>query len=118
MACGCIAIGYAGGGGAEYLLPDLSYPVPDGDIVAFARTVEQVLTEHARDPASLAEKARRASAFVLDRYSIAREEQTCIAAWQAIAGEPRGDGKAIGRAAGGLVWESQAPIKWQVRTGK
>jgi glycosyltransferase involved in cell wall biosynthesis len=72
MACGCIAIGYAGGGGVEYLLPELSYPVPDGDIVAFARTVEQVLTEHARDPGNLAEMARRASAFVLDKYSMAR----------------------------------------------
>lgn len=114
MACGCIVIGYAGGGGAEYLLPELSYPVPDGDIVTFARTVEEVLAEHARDPAQLAEKARRASAFILDTYSVEREERSCIAAWRAIAGEPTAGATIVEGGAKGLVWESQSPIRWQI----
>lgn len=106
MACGCTVIGYPGGGGAEYLLPEFSYPVPDGDIVAFARTVEEVLGEHTRNPGLLAEKGRRASEFILDRYSVEREEQSCLAAWREIAGVPTGQATGDGGLVKGRVWDS------------
>ncbi len=116
MACGCIVIGYTGGGGDEYFLPEWSYPVPDGDIVTFARTVEEVLADHSRGAAHLAEKRRRASQFILEQYSVEREEASCLAAWREIAGEPRAGAPA--NAASGLVWESQAPIRWQIGARK
>ncbi len=89
MACGCIVVGYAGGGGKDYLLPEFSYPIPDGDIVAFARTVEEVLAEQIQDSARLFEKGRRASEFIRSRYSIKREEETCVAAWREITSKSK-----------------------------
>ena len=118
MACGCLVIGYTGGGGDEYFLPEWSYPVPDGDIVTFAQTVEAVLAGHSRGDADLAEKRRRASEFILDRYSVEREEASCLAAWREIAGEPRAGAAASAPPASGLVWESQAPVRWRIGTPK
>ncbi len=54
MACGAIVVGYDGFGGAEYLLPELSFPVPTGDLVAFAQTLEHVLRLEEEQPGAAA----------------------------------------------------------------
>jgi glycosyltransferase involved in cell wall biosynthesis len=86
MACGAIVIGYDGGGGREYLLPELSYPVRSADVVAVAASVEQVLAEFGERPESLRELGRRASDFVSSEYSPAVEEKELLAAWSTILG--------------------------------
>jgi hypothetical protein len=84
MACGCVVIGYHGMGGSEYFLPEFSYPVAYGDIVAYAKTVERVLELHRADPARLAAQAARAGAFVRQTYSCATEEADLLRAWRAL----------------------------------
>jgi hypothetical protein len=85
MACGCIVVGYHGMGGAEFFLPEFSYPTPYGDIVAYAQTVERVLEAHRARPAELAAQAERAARFVRETYSNANEEADLLRAWRALA---------------------------------
>jgi glycosyltransferase involved in cell wall biosynthesis len=85
MACGCAVAGYHGYGGREFLTAEHAFPVDAGDIVGFARTVEDLL---ARDPADLQAAGARAAAFVAARYSPQRERESVLAAWGALCGAP------------------------------
>ena len=71
MACGSYVVGYPGQGGREYFDPAYCAPVPDGDLLAYARAVEQAIADHDhdRDPAGFGGRGRLASQRVLDRYS-------------------------------------------------
>jgi len=69
MSCGCVAIGYHGMGGREYFNNAFSYPVEQGDIVAYVQVVEKVLEDYRRDPELLVERGRMAAAFVSERFS-------------------------------------------------
>jgi glycosyltransferase involved in cell wall biosynthesis len=83
MACGCAVAGYHGYGGREFVTAEHAFPVDTGDIVGFARTVEDLL---ARDPAELQATGARAAAFVAERYSPRRERASVLAAWGALSG--------------------------------
>jgi glycosyltransferase involved in cell wall biosynthesis len=84
MACGCVVIGYHGYGGREYFRLELSYPVPVGDTIPFARTVEGVLQAYRNNPAPLQRQGAQAAAFVREHYSPAREEQDIVSFWRGI----------------------------------
>lgn len=84
MACGCIAIGFHGGGGREFFKPEFSYPIEQGDIIEFARTVEEVIQSYENNPAPILEKGRIAAEFIRDYYSPENEEVEVVSAWQAI----------------------------------
>jgi glycosyltransferase involved in cell wall biosynthesis len=84
MACGAMVVGFDGNGGREYLLPELSYPIPTADVVAVAATVEQVLADFRLRPERLRERGQRASDFVRSEYSPGAEEEELLAAWSAI----------------------------------
>jgi glycosyltransferase involved in cell wall biosynthesis len=81
MACGAIVVGYDGFGGREYMLPDFAFPVPTGDLRAFAGSLEQVLALNDRRPEELSERAARAATFIRERYSPEREESELLTAW-------------------------------------
>jgi len=83
MASGCITIGYDGMGGREYFTPEFAYPVAHGDIVAFARAVEEVIHLYEKNPESLNQKTQSASRFITGRYSAEREEKDAIDFWTA-----------------------------------
>ena len=85
MACGCAVAGCHGYGGREFFTADHAFPVDTGDVVGFARTVEDLL---ARDPAELEATGARAAAFIAEHYSPARERESVVAAWGALAGAP------------------------------
>jgi glycosyltransferase involved in cell wall biosynthesis len=84
MACGCIVIGYHGWGGREYLRPEFAYPVAVGDVLAFARTVEQVIGVYGTAHQGLRRKAAAAASFIRQHYSVAYEAQDIVSAWQTI----------------------------------
>jgi glycosyltransferase involved in cell wall biosynthesis len=84
MACGCIVIGYHGGGGKEFFQPDLSFPVEDGDIVGFARTIEKVIEAYNQDSSCFSDMRKKASEFIRERYSPEREEQELVDIWNNI----------------------------------
>jgi len=81
MACGCIVVGFHGMGGREFFRLDHCYPVPQGDLLAFAQTVERVIHVADRSPEILTDQGRRAAAFINDNYSLAREESDVISFW-------------------------------------
>lgn len=86
MACGCVAIGYHGGGGREFFRPEFSYPIEQGDIVGFARTVEEVLWTYEQDPGAILSQGRMAADYISTEYAQKREEEEVTAMWQAIIG--------------------------------
>lgn len=86
MASGAIAIGYHGNGGREYFKPEFSYPIEVGDIIGFAKTVEQVIQQCDRDITSILNKAKQASQYILQNYSMEREEADLIGVWAQILG--------------------------------
>jgi glycosyltransferase involved in cell wall biosynthesis len=84
MLSGCLVIGYHGSGGREYFLPEFSWPVEAGDIIGFARAVEQVILRLHREPQALAARTVAAREFVLEQYSQEREEHDIVHFWDAL----------------------------------
>jgi hypothetical protein len=84
MACGCVVVGFHGGGGKEFFKPEFSYPIEQGDIIGFARTVEEVIEAARANETSIFEKGRAAAAFIRNAYSPEREEKEVLDAWHAI----------------------------------
>jgi hypothetical protein len=84
MASGCIVIGFHGGGGREFFNPEFSYPIEQGDIIGFARTVEEVIQAFERDSTLILEKGRLAANYIHEHYSFELEEQDVVSAWRSI----------------------------------
>jgi glycosyltransferase involved in cell wall biosynthesis len=84
MACGCIVVGYHGMGGRDFFTPDHGIPVPQGDVVAFAGALEEVLERHARDPETLDELAATAAAHIQATYTPERERDSVLECWDAV----------------------------------
>jgi glycosyltransferase involved in cell wall biosynthesis len=84
MACGCVVVGFHGGGGREFFSPEFSYPIEQGDIIGFARTVEEVIEGFDSQPEKMQAKGRAAAEFIRATYSAELEEQELIGAWRDI----------------------------------
>lgn len=84
MACGAIVVGYDGFGGREYFLPEFSFPVPAGNLLEYAETLERVIALEKERPEELRERASQAAAFVSANYSPAREEEELLTVWDEI----------------------------------
>lgn len=87
MACGCIVVGYHGMGGKEYFKQEFAYPIPQGEIISFAKVIEEVIRIFNSSPRLLEEKGRRAALFIEQNYSIEREEQDVVEFWTNILAE-------------------------------
>ena len=90
MACGCITIGYHGNGGREFFTPDHGFPINVGDIIGYAKTVEQVLRTLDGDPRAFDAMTHRAAKFIRDTYSPEHEKADVLACWREILGMPSG----------------------------
>jgi hypothetical protein len=88
MACGCLVIGYHGGGGREFFKPEFSFPIQVGDIVGFARTVEEVLTTYDEQKERYERMRVSAAEFISRTYSIEEERRSVLAAWKNLIGVP------------------------------
>jgi hypothetical protein len=86
MLCGCIVIGYHGRAGREYFDPAFCYPVEIGDILGFARAVEDVLSTCRKTPSSITEKGMKASEYINRKYDAALEEADLKTIWSEILG--------------------------------
>ncbi len=78
MAAGCAVVGYHGMGGRDYIRAPHAYPVDQGDIVAYARLVEELL---GGEQAELERTGLAASAFVHETYSERAERDSAVAVW-------------------------------------
>lgn len=84
MACGCIAVGFHAGGGREFMKPEFSFPVPCGEVITYAETVESVLIEYDQAPHRFAAMGKAASDYVLSTYTPQRETEDVISFWRNI----------------------------------
>jgi len=84
MASGCLTIGYQGMGGAEYFTAEHAFPIATADVLAFAKTVETVLTAWRSDPRPLQEKAAQAARLVWETYTPEQETRDILTAWRQI----------------------------------
>jgi len=89
MACGCYVIGHHGFGGREFFLAQFSTRVETGNTIAFVSAVEQAIKAEAVDSDWCAEKGRRASRFVLQRYSRDHEREEVVGVYRELLGLPR-----------------------------
>lgn len=71
MASGCYVVGYPGNGGTEFFDPTYCTPVPDSDLLAFARAVEDAVRRYDEDPHGFAKLGRDASDRILGHYHTA-----------------------------------------------
>jgi len=76
MASGCLTVGFHGGSGFEYMRPQISFPIPDGEIASFVLAIETVLKRWG--DADLADMANRAVDFVRGTYTNIREREDVI----------------------------------------
>jgi hypothetical protein len=86
MMCGCVVVGYHGWGGREYFNPDYCYPVEPGDVIGFARTVERVIQECARDPGTVLRKGALAAQYITTNHTPQREEAEVLGFWTELMG--------------------------------
>jgi len=81
MACGNYVVGYHGYGGREFFHSKFSASIETGDILSFARAVEDAIIHDHANPSWCLERGRGASAFVLAKYSLARERNEVVSAY-------------------------------------
>ena len=84
MACGCITIGFHGGGGTEFLREPYAQPIEAGNIIQFAETVERTIRQIDADPVNALARAMAASDFIRNTYTPQQEEEDIITAWEHI----------------------------------
>lgn len=78
MASGCFVVGYHGLAGREFFDPAYCSPVPENDLLAFARAVEAACTDYDDDPLAFAKAGRVASDRVLSEYTPQRLDRDLV----------------------------------------
>ena len=89
IACGNLVIGFDGFGGREIFRPEFSRPVPAGDVVAFAQTVEEALRREEREPGWCRSLGERAATYVSRRHSEENEREDVLAFYRHVIETPR-----------------------------
>ncbi len=84
MSCGCVVIGYHGMGGKEYFKKDFCFPIETGNIILFAKTVEQALELYRKNPDGLTEMGKNASFYIRENYSKEIEKKDVIDFWKTL----------------------------------
>ncbi len=84
MACGCIVVGYDGGGGKEYFDTNFCYPIVYGDLIGYAKTVEDIILRYRKDSNAVLDMGKKASEYITSHYSLAQEERDILAFWRKI----------------------------------
>lgn len=86
MASGCLVIGNHGNGARDIFLAEHSFPVAQGDIVGFARAIEDVLDRYATNPGPLKKMAQDASTFIRSHYAPEHMQADLLAFWREVLG--------------------------------
>ena len=84
MSCGCYVIGYAGEAGKEYLKPEFSSLIPDGNIVKFVEAVEKTIDLFETNPMVIIDKGKKGSDFANENYNLKREDANITSVWKNI----------------------------------
>lgn len=84
MACGCYVIGYHGEGGKEFFKSDFCSVIDNGDIISFVQKIEEMAKIYEENPNLILEKNKKASEFILENYSMEKEEKSIVEVWNKI----------------------------------
>lgn len=87
MACGCVVVGFHGGGARQLMQADRAVPIEEGNVLAMAQTLEQLMIQRSRDPAPLAALGQRAAQYIREVHSLDQEARSILQAWAAILGD-------------------------------
>jgi glycosyltransferase involved in cell wall biosynthesis len=79
MAAGCYVVGYSGLAGREFFLPRFCSPVPEGDVLAFARAASGLLNEYCRSPERIRAAGLAAAGLIAANYSIEEQRADLLA---------------------------------------
>jgi len=79
MASGCYVVGFSGFGGRELFDPSFSKQIEDGDVLAAARQLAELLSLYERQPGVVREAGRRAAGQIRERYSLGRQAEAVVA---------------------------------------
>jgi glycosyltransferase involved in cell wall biosynthesis len=78
MASACYVIGFPAFGGREIFDPEFSEPIEDGDVLSFARAVEQAMFDFERDPETIRRAGARAAEHIRSLYSPERQRDELL----------------------------------------
>ena len=112
MACGSYVIGFHAFGGKEFFRPEFSRPVATGDVMGYARAVEEVLQREVAEPGWCSARGADAARFISAEYSPEREQQEVVSIYSSLleTAERRrhrfGGGTPVGPS-------SKPPIRWR-----
>jgi glycosyltransferase involved in cell wall biosynthesis len=82
MACGCVVVGFSGGGGNDYANPNNGFWVDDEDTLALGQKLEQILIEFKDNPQDEKwEAMRREGSKTSDRYHSNKQRQRLVRFW-------------------------------------
>ena len=78
MASGCVVVGFHGGSGQEYMKPDLSVPIPDGEVTTVVRSLEAEMSRWVEGDGEQRRMTRAAVEFVKSTYTKERERDDVV----------------------------------------
>ncbi|MCU1362452.1 MAG: glycosyltransferase [Acidimicrobiaceae bacterium] len=78
MASGCVVVGFHGGSGEEYMKPDLSVPIPDGEVVLLVESLESEMSRWVEGDESQQQMIKAAVEFVRSTYTQERERDDVV----------------------------------------
>jgi glycosyltransferase involved in cell wall biosynthesis len=78
MACGCIVVGYHGQGGKEFFIKDLNYSIEQSNLIEYAEQVNRVVEQYTTNYEATLEMGKRASAYILKKYSMVNQEKSIL----------------------------------------
>ena len=81
MSCGCIVIGYDGGGGREFLNKGLSFNIQSGDILGYYNCLNKIVIDLNINLYCYDELRKSASDFINKNYSLETEKISVQETW-------------------------------------
>jgi hypothetical protein len=79
MACGCLVVGFHGYGGRDY--GEHALWVPDGDVIGFAKRVEEILRSWKQEGPRYLEMGSTAASYIHHTYNFANRDADVMAAF-------------------------------------
>ena len=112
MACGSYVVGFHGFGGKEFFRPEFSCHVGPGDVMEYARAIEQVLQREVAEPGWCSARGADAARFISAEYSPEHERQDVVSIYSSLleTAERRRHGFGGGTRVGP---NSDPPIRWR-----
>jgi glycosyltransferase involved in cell wall biosynthesis len=83
MACGCIVVGFHGGGGLEYASSENGYWCEEGDIIECVRTLGNVISNIKNNDKKV-NKVRNQALKKAGEYTFDRQEKEILDFWSKV----------------------------------